>query len=164
MLRELGHGHLPSRTSRSEGAAAPPRAASRGALTRSVMLTQLIEENGKGRKYTQPVSQDTIMAYMTYLSESPETYAVPAQGLAEQVTLTGRGLAFPSVRAALWAIGSVHEDMGFSNPTAVRVIKRRMDEMGRKHVAVGAPAYDIVEVRIRRAEQLQRFDQLGASF
>jgi hypothetical protein len=128
-----------------------------------VLLTQLIEENGKGRKYTQPVSQDTIMAYMTYLSESPETYAVPAQGLAEQVTLTGRGLAFPSVRAALWAIGSVHEDMGFSNPTAVRVIKRRMDEMGRKHVAVGAPAYDIVEVRIPRAEQLQRFDQLGAS-
>jgi hypothetical protein len=54
--------------------------------------------------------------------------------------------------------------MGFSNPTAVRVIKRRMDEMGRKHVAVGAPAYDFVEVRKRRAEQLQRFDQLGASF
>jgi hypothetical protein len=53
------------------------------------------------------------MAYMTYLSESPETYAVPAQGLAEQVTLTGRGLAFPSVRAALWAIGSVHEDLGW---------------------------------------------------
>jgi hypothetical protein len=117
----------------------------------------MIEENEKGRKYPEPVSVDTIMAYMTYLSEPPEKYAVPAQGPAEQLTLTGRGLAFPSVRAAMWAIGSVHEDMGFTNPTAVRVIKRRLDEMGRKHVANGAPAYDIVEVRIGAAQRIYSF-------
>ena len=103
----------------------------------------MIEESATTGKYPRPIRSEAVLAYMTYLVKKPEEYQLR---VGERV-LPGRGLQYPTVKQALWAIADQHKAMGLADPTKTHYITSWLGELSRKHVAHGAPAYDVVEAR-----------------
>lgn len=101
----------------------------------------------KGVAYPRSVSVETVFAYYTYLVTPPTEYVVASTYDGTVVRLEGRGLAFPTIHQALWAIAKTHLSLNLSDPTKARCITGPMAELKKEHVQRGAIAFDIVEVR-----------------
>ena len=113
-------------------------------------VTQMVLASETTGVYLRAVRSEVVLAYMTYLVRKPEEYQLR---LRDGRMLPGRGLLYPTVKQALWSIAETHKAMSLPDPTKTHAITTWLHELSRKHVAHGAPAYDIVEAR--RARELR---------
>ena len=77
----------------------------------------------EGVLYPRAFNTETILAYLTYLVTPADKYCMQSTYDGKLVELRGRGLSFPSVHQAIWAIAQTHLKLNLPDPTKVHCIQ-----------------------------------------
>jgi hypothetical protein len=128
-------------------------------LMRCAAPAQLVLGLEKGVVPKEPVSLDTLYAFITYLTSAGESF--PTEGQLKDVTgdhlLTGRGAGAPSVLKHLWAVGSFESALNLRSNVYTYNLRARCKRLRKSWRVIGAVSYDVVEVRplLRRCSATQ---------
>jgi hypothetical protein len=113
---------------------------------------QLVLAYERGELPTRAFSPGAILAFMSWITEQPSA-TFPAEGDTQEMegfVLRGRGCAPPTVRLPVWALFSFETALGVHSNTTLPAIRNRQKSLQKSWHSVGAPFYDVVEVRSAR--------------